>query len=131
MAGLDDVIEILGELPEVEEGTRHGQRTWLVGGKAFAWERPFSKADIKRFGDAAPPDGPILAVTVEDLGEKEAVLAAGTKGVFTIAHFDGYPAVLIQLRAIGKRALRAAIVDAWLARAPTGLAERYLAGKRR
>lgn len=131
MDGLDDVIEILGELPEVEEGTRYGQRTWLVGGKAFAWERPFSKADIKRFGDAAPPDGPILAVTVEDLGEKEAVLAAGTKGVFTIAHFDGYPAVLIQLRAIGKRALRAAIVDAWLARAPTGLAERYLAGKRR
>ena len=55
MVGLDDVIEILGELPEVEEGTRYGQRTWLVGGKAFAWERPFS--------DATPPDGPIVAVT--------------------------------------------------------------------
>jgi len=131
MAAMSDAIEIIGGLPEVDEGTSYGHPTWLVGGKAFAWERPFTKADIKRFGDTSPPDGPILAVVVEDLGEKEAVLAAGTKGVFTIAHFDGYPAVLIQLRAIGKRALRAAIVDAWLARAPIGLAERYLAGKRR
>ena len=130
MAAMSDAIEIIGGLPEVDEGTSYGHPTWLVGGKAFAWERPFTKADIKRFGDTSPPDGPILAVVVEDLGEKEAVLAAGTKGVFTIAHFDGYPAVLIQLRAIGKRALRAAIVDAWLARAPTALAERYLAGER-
>lgn len=102
-----------------------------MGGKAFAWERPFSKADIKRFGDATPPDGPILALAVEDLGEKEAVLAAGTKGIFTIPHFDGYPAVLVQLHVIGKRALREAIVDAWLACAPDALAATYLTVKRR
>lgn len=59
------------------------------------------------------------------------MLAAGTKGVFTIPHFDGHPAVLIQLTAIGKRALRAALVDAWLACAPPELAERFLAERRR
>jgi hypothetical protein len=126
VARLDDAAQLALELPEVTEGMRHGNRTWFVRGKAFAWERPFSKADLRRFGDAAPPDGPILAVSVEDLGEKEAVLAAGIKGVFTIPHFDGYAAVLIQLKSIGKRALREAIVDAWLAVAPPRLADEHL-----
>ena len=64
------------ELHDVVEVEHHGTRTWAVAGKGFAWERPFSKADIRRFGDETPPEGPILAVKVEDLGEKEAVLAA-------------------------------------------------------
>ena len=75
MATLDDVARMALGLPEVTEGERHGNRTWFVGGKAFAWERPFSKADIRRFGDEARRTAPILAVRVEDLGEKEAVLA--------------------------------------------------------
>lgn len=126
MATLDDVESIVTGLPGVTEGTRWGNRTWIVAGNACAWERPFSKADLKRFGDATPPSGPIVAVSVEDLSEKEAILAAGTRGIFTISHFDGYAAVLIQLSVIGQRALRVALVDAWLACAPPAVAEDYL-----
>lgn len=114
------------ELPQVTAGERHGNRTWSVVDKVFAWARPFSKADIRRFGDATPPAGPIVAVRVADLGEKEAVLAEETNGFFTIPHFDGYPAVLIQLKLVGKRALRDAIVDGWLACAPPKLGDEYL-----
>lgn len=121
MASFDDVARMASELPEALEGERHGNRTWFVRGKAFAWDRPFSKADIRRFGDQTPPDGPILAVRVEDLAEKEAVLAANPDAFFTIPHFDGYSAVLIQLPEVSAKALRDAITDAWLACAPPAL----------
>ena len=126
MATLDDVTRAVSALPEVTEGERHGHRTWSVGGKAFAWERPFSKADLRRFGDVTPPAEPILAVRVDDLGEKEAVLAAGLDGFFTIPHFDGYAAVLVELGRAAPDAVRDALTDAYLASAPAPLAQRFL-----
>ena len=117
-------------LPDVEQGERHGTRSWSVGGKTFAWERNFSKADIKRYGNEPVPEGPIVAVRVEDLGEKEAVLSAGHRGFFTIPHFDGYAAVLIQLKTVTKRPLRDALEDGWLACASDAQISAFLAGKR-
>jgi hypothetical protein len=134
MATLTDVEKIVDGLPEVTVGARFGNRTWFVGAgtkpRAFAWERPFSKADVRRFGDDPVPDGDILAVSVADLDDKEAVLQAGTPGVFTIPHFDGFAAVLVQLRAVRTPALRGLVVDAWLAAAPSTLADEYLASRR-
>jgi hypothetical protein len=127
MVSLEEVAALALALPEVTEGERHGHRTWDVAGKTFAWERRFSKADVKRFGTDPVPDGPIVAVRVADLGEKEAVLAEQLKGFFTIPHFDGYAAVLVQLRVATKKAVREAILDGWLAIAPPALADEYLA----
>ena len=123
---LADVADLVIALPGVTEGERFHRRTWFVAEKSFAWERPFSKADLKRFGEAIPPQGPLLALAVEDLGDKEAVLRANPDAFFTIPHFDGYPAVLVQLTRIDREALREALVDAWLARAPAALAQEYL-----
>jgi hypothetical protein len=118
---VDDVASVAMGLPEVTEAERHGHRTWFVGKKAFAWERPFSKADIKRYGAESPPAGEILAVSVADLADKEAVLAADHPGFFTIPHFNGYAAILIQLERATDADVREALVDAWLAQAPARL----------
>src|SRR6202165_344865 len=126
MVTIEDVAQIASGLPEVTEGERHGNLTWFINGKAFAWERPFSKADIKRYGDVTPRDGAIVAVRVADLAEKEAVLSTSSKAFFTIPHFEGYSAVLIQLKTVTKKALRDAVIDAWLACAPPQLADDYL-----
>jgi hypothetical protein len=120
-ATLEDVAAMCAALPEVEEGASWGNRAWTVRGKVFAWERGYSKADLKRFGDEVPPTPPLLGVRTADLHDKEAWLAAGHKGVFTIPHFDGYPAFLIHLKSVGKRQLREAILDAWTAMAPRTL----------
>ena len=118
---LEDAAALALALPEVTEGEKFGHRTWLVGGKGFAWERPFSKADIKRHADAPLPSLPIVAIRTADLSEKDAVLAANLNGFFTIPHFAGYPAVLVELSKATKRAFREALLDGWLACAPPDL----------
>lgn len=126
MPTFEDVAALASQLPEVTEGTSRRRRTWNVRGKGFAWERPLSKADLERLGDEPAPAGPLLGLRTEDLHEKEALLAEGRPGLFTIAHFENYPAVLLQLDAVTVDALREALVEAWLACAPPALAESYL-----
>ena len=125
VATLQDVAQLAADLPEVTEGEHHGHATWSVRGKGIAWLRPFSKADIKRYGDRTPPAEPILAINTADLHEKEGVLAAGIPGVFTIPHFDNYPAVLVELAVIDPGELGELLVSAWLAVAPAELVEGF------
>ena len=68
----------------------------------------------------------ICTVNVEDLEEKEAVLAAGKRGIFTIEHFDNYPAILVKLDAIAPQDLHEVVVEAWLCRAPKRLCAAYI-----
>jgi len=123
---VDEASVIAHQLDEVTEGTRRGNRTWFVAGKALLWERPFTKADLKRRGDVTQPSGPILALSVEDLDDKQAALAAHPRSFFTISHFDGYAAVLVQVDRATKRELAEAIRDAWLASAPARLTSGYV-----
>ena len=122
MASFDDVAQIAAALPAVHESDRRGNRVWYVKDKAFAWERPFTKADIRRFGAVTPPEGPFVAVRVSSLEEKDVKLMARPDVFFTIPHFDGFAALMIQLKLVKKRDLREAILDAWLAMAPPDLA---------
>jgi hypothetical protein len=125
MATWDDVRRIALGLPETSEGTSHGNAAWKVGDKLFVWERPLRQSDLAALGDTAP-DGPILGARVEHEVAKQALIANDPDVFFTTPHFDGYPAVLVQLDRIGLEDLEEVIVEAWLARAPTRLAKQYL-----
>ena len=68
-----------------------------------------------------------MAIAVADLDDKDVVLAAGLPGFFAIPHFDGYPAVLVQLETVDELNLSDSLIDGWLACAPAELAADYLA----
>ena len=115
MPTLADARRLALALADVTEGERFGQRTWFVEGRSFAWERPLSKADIRRLGDEPVPAGELLAVRVADRNEKEALLADPPAGFFTIAHFADFPAVLIELATARPADLTEAMSSAWQA----------------
>ena len=127
MATWDDVRVRALALPETDEIDRRGQMTWRVKEKGFVWERPLNKADIKRQEAAGLPipDGPILAARVDDEGVKGALIESAPDVYFTIAHFDGYSAVLVLLERIAPDELDELIIDAWLACAPAKLAKQF------
>ena len=126
MSTWDDVRRIALALPEAEERPLHGLVSWRVKDKLFVWERPLRQSDLRALGEGAP-DGPILGARVEHLVAKEALIADDPGVYFTTPHFDGYPAVLVQLERIGAQDLHELIVEAWLARAPKRLAQAYMA----
>jgi hypothetical protein len=125
VADWDDVRRVATALPEVEESTSHGNVTWKVRGKGFVWERPLSRAQRAELGDDAP-DGPVLGASVPDEGVKAALIASDPAVYFTIAHFDGYPAVLVRLDALQPEDLDELATEAWLARAPKRLVREFL-----
>jgi hypothetical protein len=125
MATWDDVRRIALALPETSEQVSSDNIHWRVKDKSFAWERPLRRPDLQALGDAAPT-GPILGVRSEQLGAKEALLAEDPNVYFTTPHFDGYPAVLVELDHIKTDQLEEVIAEAWLARAPKRLADAYL-----
>lgn len=125
MATWDDVRRIALALPETSERLSHGHPAWRVKDKGFVWDRPLRKSDLEALGEGAPT-GPILGARVEHLVAKEALLADNPDVFFTTPHFDGYPAVLVQLDRISLDDLNEVIVEAWLVRAPQRLAEQYI-----
>lgn len=127
MATIEDARRIALELPETWEKGAWGSATWRVGKAMFAWERPLRRKERDELGDRVP-EGDILGVRVDDLGEKEAMIAQDPQLFFTVHHFDGYPAVLVRLQQIDEPRLREVIEDAWCARASAKLLAEFRDG---
>ena len=63
----------------------------------------------------------VLAVRVTTLAEKERLLAAFPRALFTEPHYEGFPAVLVRLDVVRVPQLRRLLTDAWHCMATTDL----------
>jgi hypothetical protein len=124
-----DVDEICMGLPEVELGTSWGDNpTYKVRGKGFLMHRPPGRTAIDPATGEWYTD--LLVITVPGESEKRALVEDDRLPFFTIDHFKGYNAVLVQQSRLGeidRDELAEIITDAWLTKAPKSLAKTYLA----
>lgn len=119
-----DVERIAMALPGADEGTSYGNRAWKVRDKTFVWERPLRQRDEDELGESAP-DGTVIGVRVPDEFAKQVLCENEGPAVFTVAHFDGFDAVLIDLDVIETDLLEDLITDSWRTLAPARLAEEF------
>lgn len=131
MASWADVRRLALALPgTTQETSSSGNSAWTVNKKFFMWERPLRRSDLAALGEDAP-SGPILGVYTGDLEMKDVLLASDPEVFFTTPHFDGYPAVLVQLGKIAPKKLKDVVVEGWLARAPKRIVKTFLAKSER
>ena len=104
-------------LPETTSTPSYGGAPALrVNKRMFARLRGEMADDLD--SATGKPYGEVLMLGVADLGEKEALLTSDPRVYFTVAHYDGYPAVLVRLAAADEAELRELVLEAWLRAAP-------------
>jgi hypothetical protein len=127
-----DVDEICAALPDTELGISWGDRpTWKVPrgpkGKGFLLYRApgptaVDPATGERYED-------LIVITTPTEVEKNALVEDESTPFFTIPHFNGYSAVLVQQSRLGeitRQELEEVITDAWAAKAPARLVTEHL-----
>jgi hypothetical protein len=129
----DDVDEICMSLPEVEFGTTWGDRpTYKVPigakGRGFLLYRAPHKTAIDPETGEMYDDLVVIVTPTE--AEKVALVEDPDTPFFTIDHFRGTNAVLVQQSRLGeldRDELAEIITDAWATRAPKRLVKAYFA----
>ena len=137
-AAPEDVDAICAALPETWFATSWGDvPTWLVPhrvrdgvdkGRGFVLYRKPHRTAVDP-GTGEPYDD-LLVIRTADEADKQALVEADGP-FFTIDHFNGYNAVLVQLSRLGeitRDELAEVITDAWCACAPKRLVKAHLSG---
>jgi hypothetical protein len=124
-----DIGELALALPETAVAIAWGDRpAYQVRGKTFVIYRDARPDALDANGERLTD---VVVFSCSTPEEKEGLLASGPPW-FTTPHFDGYSSVLIRLSELGqvtRGELAEVVEDAWLARAPKGLAKEWLAAR--
>jgi hypothetical protein len=110
MVSEDDVRRLALSLPATTEKPSYGTPGFRVKDKLFARVRE---------------EGDVLALWVEDLDEKEALIASDPDKFFSTPHYDGHAMVLVRFAAVDDDEMLELLTDAWRVRAPKRLRESF------
>jgi hypothetical protein len=128
-ARLSDIDEAAAMLPEVTRDPPVGGRPgFQVRGRTFAFARGPRK-DAVDPGTGEPYDDVLAFMCTPE--DKESMVADPDSPWFTTPHWNGYNAVLLLERDIGRltaEEIREVVTDAWLTKAPKRLAKELLDG---
>ncbi len=119
MATQADVRRIALSFPGTEETP--GSFAFWVSNKGkpgkFLW------VWLERIEPGKPrvPNPGVIAVRVANLAQKDLLLSADPVKFFTEPHYNGFPAVLVRLKAVTAAELKVVIGEAWRCQAPKDL----------
>lgn len=118
MATWSDIAQVAGELDGVHLSGASPQRFVECSGQRLAWERPYTKADIRRETARGQEiyAGTVLAVHTPDVMTAAAYAQMEPSKYFQTVHFMNYPAVLCRLELLSVEDLRELLYEARLAR---------------
>ena len=126
-----DLDELALALPETtRELSDDGRPSYRVHGKLFCCQRTRRKDAVDATTGELLDD--VLMFRVADLDVKELLLADARGVFFTTPHFDGYPAILVRIRDLGRidrDELEELVVEAWLTKAQKRVAKAWLAAQ--
>jgi hypothetical protein len=129
MATQADVRRIALSLPGTEETP--GRFAFSVRNKGKA--KGFVWVWMERVTPKKPrvPQPSVIAARVANLVDKDFMLTLNRDKFFTEPHYDGFPAILIRLRAVTARELRPIITEAWRCLAPKDVEPKTKTPRRR
>ena len=119
MASQADVRRIALSLPETEEARNHFAFSVRNKGKLNGFVWVWMERVTPKKPRVEQPD--VIAVRVASLDAKESLLALNPAKFFTEPHYNGFPAVLVNLPGISVGELTPLITEAWRCQAPKDL----------
>ena len=130
MATMTDLDQLALAMPEAEMVLEDGRPRYLVHGRWFCFHRRPRPDAVD--GETGERLDDVLAFMVDGLEVKNMLVADARGLFFTTPHWNGYRAVLMRIRDLGKldrEELRDLVAESWLTRAKKRLAEEWLAAQ--
>ena len=116
---LDVVRNIAMELPDVEERTLHGAKSWKLRGKLLT---------CPAIHKSAEPNSLMVKIAPS---ERDRLLCTEPGTYYVTDHYRGVPVVLVRLSEVGRASLQVLLKKAWLFVSESGNSSERKAGKQK